>query len=216
MRAVRRALALLALCAAGGATAGTVFDHPADRAQLERDLAPAIATLRDARVLRGAYAQEKRLHELPRPLSAEGTFLFARGIGIAWRTVKPFESELVITEREIVQRDSGGTTLRLSAEQQPGVRTVAAVFAAVFALDFDALQAMFELHSRRSGAGWELGLRPRAGMAGAIREITVVGARHVERVRLSDTHGDVTDIRLSGIEASAGALTADERRQFGP
>lgn len=214
-----RALALLAALAAAGPAAGAtdpVFDHPADRAQLERDLAPAIATLRAARVLRGAYAQEKRLHELPRPLLADGTFLFARGVGIAWRTVRPFESELVITDREIVQRDSGGVALRLSAEQQPGVRTVAGVFAAVFALDFDALQSLFDLYSRRSGAGWELGLRPRPGMAGAIRQITVGGRQHVERVRLSDTRGDETDIRLRDTSVSAEDLSAEEQRRFNP
>jgi hypothetical protein len=218
----------------GTAAADTVFDHPADAAQLARDLAPAIATLRDARTLRGTYTQKKILHEVPRPLLAEGTFLFARDVGIAWRTVKPFSSELVITRRAILQRDRGGASSQLSAERQPAVRTVAEVFFAVFALDFAALEPLFELYSRRAAAapgasagglkvfsmtpaaGWELGLRPKAGLGGAIRQITVGGRRHVERVWLSEVSGDEADIRLRDTVASGEALSAEEQQRFSP
>lgn len=210
------ALAVAASAAAAAPLPDSVFDHPADAAQLARDLGPAVATLRDALSLRGTYTQKKTLHELDKPLLAEGTFVFAREVGIAWRTVKPFDSELVITGREIIQRDRGGASLRLSAEQQPGVRAVAGVFFAVFALDFAALESLFELHSRRTPAGWELGLRPRPGLAGAIRQITVRGRAHVERVLLSDANGDETDIRLRGTVASSEGLSAEELRRFGP
>lgn len=213
-------VAALLLCATQAAPANSVFDHPADAAQLARDLEPAVAGLRQAQTLRGRYRQTKVLHEVPRPLLAEGTFVFARGVGIAWRTVKPFASELVITREAIVQRDGAGQVLRLSAGQQPGVRALAGTLEAVFALDFAALGSLFELHSQRTdqapASAWELGLRPRRGMGGAVQSIVVSGRSQVERVVLHDSSGDVTDIRLSGTRASSEPLTAEEIQQFLP
>lgn len=201
--------------AANAAPAQTVFDHPADSAQLARDLAPTLATVRNARTLRGRYVQQKRLHEVPRPLRAEGSFLFVRGLGIAWRTEVPFESELVITQSDIIQREGATTTLHVSAAQQPGIRVVAGIFNAVFALDFDALGAMFELYSRRNGDRWELGLRPRAGQAGALRSVTVSGRKQVERVHFDEANGDMTDLDLKG-QASAEAPSAEDQQRFKP
>ena len=194
--------------------ADSVFDHPASAAQLEKDLAPATATLRTARTLRGAYRQEKKLHEVPKPLVAEGTFLFARDVGILWRTVTPFASELAITRDQIVQREGDGTTFRIAAEQQPGVRTVAGIFFAVFALDFDALASQFQLFSRAQPAGsWALGLKPRAA-AGPVRDIVVTGRRQVDRVQLTGADGDLTDIRLRDAKASPDPPTADELKSL--
>jgi len=195
---------------------GNVFDHPVTAHELTRDLGPVTATLRDAQVLRGLYSQTKRLADVPRPLLAQGSFLFARDTGLLWRTTKPFESELVITRNEILQREPGGGLVRVSADDHPAVRSVAAIFFAVFALDFDALESMFQLYSRGFGAGWELGLRPKAGATGPIREIVVSGDRHVERVLLRDARDDTTDIRLRNTAASRSRLSADEMTVFQP
>lgn len=193
---------------------GSVFDHAVSAAELRRDLGPLTATVRDAQVLRGAYSQIRRLADVPKPLQAEGSFLFARDTGLLWRTVKPFASELVITRDRIVQHEPGGETVRVSADQQPAVRTVAAIFFAVFSLDFEALESMFQLYSRGFGAGWELGLRPKPGVAGPIEEIFVSGDRHVEQLRLRDARGEVTEIRLRNSAASRSGLSADEMTVF--
>jgi hypothetical protein len=228
-RRVNRVVALAILACLPGvlspafadtASRDSIFDHPADAAQLARDLSPALGTVRGARTLRGTYVQKKRLHELPHPLVAEGTFLFVRDLGIAWRTEKPFPSELVITANDILQRDGGNTTMRISADRQPGVRTVAAVFFAVFALDFDALANNFELYSRGAGDGpgskrWQLGLKPRGKQAGAVREIVVSGRTQVEDVHLAEANGDTTDLSLKG-KPSADAPTAEEQQRFAP
>ncbi|HUR39899.1 MAG TPA: outer membrane lipoprotein carrier protein LolA [Verrucomicrobiae bacterium] len=209
------AAALLALGPAV-ATAADVFAFPATAQTFERDVATATRVLRDAQVLRGQYEQEKRLKGVPRPLKAEGDFLFARGRGIAWMTRKPFESELVITTTDIIQREGGRVSMRLSAAQQPSVRVVADVFAAVFALDFDALAARFKLYSRTVPGGWELGLRPHDGQGGALRQIVVSGGKHVQRVRVSDTNGDETAIRLRNTVVANKPATAEELKRFTP
>lgn len=215
---MRRVFGLALWLVIQGAQAASVFDHPVTAEQLLRDLGPMTATMRDAQTLRGNFSQSKTLTGLPRPLLAEGSYLFARERGIAWRTVKPFESELVITKKEIIQRDAGSTTLRTTAERQPGAEAVTGIFFAVFALDFPALEKLFVLHSRRSAADqsatWELGLLPRPGMGDAIQRIVVFGGQRVHRIVLLDQHGDETDILLRDSAASNEPLSAADENRF--
>jgi hypothetical protein len=213
---------LLALLLAGAALPlaaappASVFDHPATPATLAQQLGPATAGLTGAQTLRGSYVQKKTLQGVPRPLEAEGTFVFVRSRGIAWRTVRPFDSELVITPTRIIQREGGRVSMHLAAARQPSVRVVAEIFTAVFALDFEALAARFELFSRPHGDGWELGLRPRAGAVPALKQLVVSGRQHVERVRVSDANGDETDIRLRDTKVSAAVPAPDELKRFEP
>lgn len=214
-----RALALLlALVAAPAvaAPASSVFDHPTTAPALAQQLSGATQGLRDAQSLSGSYVQLKQLAGVPRPLEASGTFLFVRGRGIAWRTTQPFETELIITATDIIQREGGRVALHLSAARQPSVRVVADIFAAVFALDFQALAARFELFGRRVGSGWEVGLRPRAAGGGGPKQIVVSGRNQVARVRVLDRNGDKTDIRLRDTELSAAVPAADELKRFEP
>lgn len=182
-------------------------------------LAPLTGTLRQARTLRGAFTQRKTLKELPRPLVAEGTFLFVREHGILWRTTMPFASELVITREALVQRDGSDTPgLRLPADSNPAVRLVSEIFMAVFGLDFTTLDRIFALFGERLKTppkSWVLGLLPREkAMAGAMRDIVLEGSAQVRRVTLRDTQGDVTEITLRGTVASRKAPAAEEQKLF--
>lgn len=211
-RALRFGFVLALLCLGVPAQA-SVFEHPANVAELSRMLAPATRGLDAARSVRGAYRQTKQLAELPRPLVSEGDFLFARDLGIAWRTRTPFASELLITPDALVQR-SGGAEQRVDAREQPAVRTIASVFFAVFSLDFEALSGLFELYGEQATDGsWTLGLRPRQP-TGAVDEIEVSGGRSVDQVLLRERGGDRTRIELSATELSATELSADDRARF--
>jgi hypothetical protein len=221
-RAIARVIGALGVLLAllspplAAAAAPSVFDHPTTAPALAQQLSGATQGLKGAQTLRGGYTQLKHLAGVPKPLEASGTFLFVRGRGIAWRTTQPFESELIITSTDIIQREGGRVAMHLSAARQPSVRVVADIFSAVFALDFEALAARFELFGRRVGAGWEVGLRPRAGGGAGPKQIVVSGRRQVERVRVADSNGDQTDIRLRDTTLSAAAPAADEMKRFDP
>lgn len=214
-----RGLALfLALTTGAAASAATVFDHPVTAAELTQTLAPITGTLRGARTLHGAFTQRKTLKELPRPLLAEGTFLFVREHGILWRTTAPFVSELVITREALLQRDDGDAAgMRLSADSNPAVRQVSQIFMAVFGLDFAALERIFTLYGERQKTRWTLGLRPRdKAMAGAMQDIVVKGAAQVSRVTLRDSQGGITEITLRGTVSSSDPPGVDQLRPFTP
>jgi formylmethanofuran dehydrogenase subunit E-like metal-binding protein len=189
-----RLLVLLAVLLAAPARAQDVFDSPATAETFAHDLREAAQTLKGAKTLRGDYVQDKSLAGVPHPLHAEGSFVFVRDLGIAWLTSKPFESELVITGDDIIQRENGKVSMHLSASQQPAVHVVSEIFSAVFALDFDSLSANFELYSRKAGRGWELG----------------------ERVRVQDANGDETDIHLRASVVSQAAPATEELKRFRP
>lgn len=208
-------LMFLAAPAMAAEPSGTVFDHPATAESFAHDLRDATQTLKGAKTLRGKYTQDKQLSGVPKPLHAEGSFVFVKDLGIAWLTTKPFESELVITGSDIIQRENGKVSMHLSAAEQPAVHIVSEIFEAVFGLDFERLSASFDLYSRRLGKGWELGLKPREAN-GALRDIVVAGDREVRRVLVNDANGDSTDIRLKASVVSSSAPAAEELRRFSP
>lgn len=223
-RSGKRWLALLLLAptlafAAGGSPVDSalnpVFDHPADTAQMKQMLAPVTRRLDGAAALRGQFTQRNLLHGLPQPLRSSGDFLVARGLGVDWHTLKPFDAEVVLTPQALIQR-SGGTTQTLGADQQPGLAAVARTFDAMFTLDLPQLAQRFKLYGSQNGKGWTLGLKPRdAVLAAHLAAVVVSGSDHPNQVTLYQAEGDRTEIVFSNVEVMP-ALSKAQRQRFSP
>lgn len=212
MRAGLLALLLLMAPAARPADPVAVTDA-AQLARLTRETARSLA---QAQVVRGAFVQQRHLTGLAKPLESDGRFLFARGTGIEWHTEQPFDSQFILTESGMTQRDEGGETLRVSVADQPALTVVARVFFALFALDFDALSQDFTMTGADTKGGpWRLVLKPKTAALGSVfRQAQVSGDATVKSVRLEDANGDVTEIELRDVQYDPKGLTADERRRF--
>ena len=201
--------------AANAAAADSVFTHPAVAVDLARLTRATAQSLEQAKAVRGKFVQRRYLADLAQPLESSGTFLFARAAGIEWHTVQPFDSQFLLAESGITQRDEGGVSLRIEASEQPALAVVSRVFFALFALDLPALSHDFELYGEARGKGWVLGLKPRAEALGSVfRQAIVSGDATVERVVLEDGNGDRSEIILSGVQYDPAGMTADERRRF--
>ena len=220
MRYARRGLLALLLAATPGiattgAAADPVFSHPAKAHELAQLTRATAQSLTKARAVRGKFVQRRYLADLARPLESSGKFLFARDAGIEWHTELPFDSQFLMAESGITQRDEGGVTLSIKASEQPALAVVSRVFFALFALDLDALSHDFELYGEPRGGGWVLGLKPRAEALGSVfRQAIVSGGASVERVVLEDGNGDRSEIVLQGVQYDPAGMTADERRRF--
>lgn len=194
-----------------------VFQHPASAAELTTLLGGVAKTRSAAAVLRGNFVQRKFLHELPQPLLSSGEFLVARGTGVDWRTHKPFESEVVMTPKALIQRGPDGKPQRVNASQQPGLAAVSQVFDALFALDIDQLAQSFTLFGEKDGGsagGWWLGLVPREpAFAKVIARIVVNGAAEPKLITLFEASGDRTEIALADISAQ-DTLADTDRQHF--
>lgn len=212
--------AIAATPAPGGDADGAVpavFAHAASAEQLQAMLGPAGTRLRSAAVLRGPFTQRKRLHELPQPLVSNGEFLVARGLGVDWHTQKPFDASVVLTPRALIQRGADGSTKRISADEQPGLRAVGEVFDALFTLDLAKLGQTFELYGEPGEQGaWTLGLVPReAAFAKVMSRIVVSGAAQPARIALYERSGDRTEIEFGKLETQ-DALAEADRKRFAP
>lgn len=194
---------------------GSVFAHRAMPARLAAITRPAATALANARVVRGKFVQRRYLTGLTKPLESSGSFLFAKEAGIEWHTEKPFDSQFLLTDNRITQRDEGGVSLEIQASDQPALAVVARVFFALFALDVDSLSQDFELYGQARGAGWQLGLKPRAEALGSMfRQALVEGSGAVHRVTLEDGNGDRSEIEFQSVIFDRQGLTPDERRRF--
>lgn len=195
--------------------AQAVFAHPADAAAIKAALAPVVM-LAAAPVISGSYTQDKFLHALPKPLRASGDFLLVRNLGIAWRMVLPFPSELIITRDALIERQAGGSTTRIATDQRPTIRQVGRILLAVLSLDFDQLDPLFTLSLiNTSGPGWQLGLQPKqAGAAGVIRAIVVSGHHQIERVHVFEADGERVEIELHDTQVSNVPADTAQRARF--
>ncbi len=194
----------------------SVFSHPATPAQLATLTGAAARSIADAKVVRGRFVQRRHLAGLTRPLESSGKFVFARGSGIDWHTLQPFDSQFLLTGSRITQRDEGGVSLQIEAAEQPALAVVSRVFFALFELDLDKLSQDFELYGESVGnGGWVLGLKPRTdALGGVFRQAIVRGAAEVSRLTLEDGNGDASEIEFHDVSFDARGLTPDELRRF--
>ena len=172
--------------------------------------------LKVAPVLRGDFEQTKTLKGFRNPLVSKGEFLVARGQGVWWHTLQPFESTLVVTPTKLFTRNADGSASSLvDAQAEPGLQQVNALIFSLLAADVDVLADKFTVVAHSVGAaGWTLTLTPRdANIARFLVRATLAGERDVQTVRIDEARGDVTQIRFSRQLPSA-ALAPDEAARF--
>jgi outer membrane lipoprotein-sorting protein len=172
--------------------------------------------LKVAPVLKGEFEQTKTLKGFRNPLVSRGEFLVARGQGVWWHTLAPFETTLVVTRTRLFTRNADGSTTNLAdAQAEPGVRQVNELIFALLAGDPDALADKFEVAAQPVGAaGWTMTLTPRdANVAKFLQRATLAGERDVQSVRIEEARGDVTQIRFSH-QLPAQALAPAEAARF--
>jgi outer membrane lipoprotein-sorting protein len=172
--------------------------------------------LKVAPVLKGEFEQTKTLKGFRNPLVSKGEFLVARGQGVWWHTLQPFESTLVVTPTKLFTRNADGSASNLmDAQAEPGLQQVNALIFSLLAADVDVLADRFTVVSQPVGAvGWTLVLTPRdANIAKFLVRATLAGERDVQSVRIDEARGDVTQIRFSRQVPSA-ALSAEDAARF--
>jgi hypothetical protein len=163
-------------------------------------------------VLKGEFEQSKTLKGFKNPLVSHGEFLVARGQGVWWHTLRPFESTLVVTKTRLFTRAADGSADNLmDAQTEPGLKQVNELIFSLLAADLDVLADRFVVAAQAVGAnGWTLTLTPRdPNIAKFLVRATLAGERDVQSVRIEEARGDVTQIRFSH-QVPSGALAADE------
>ena len=225
MKMLLRMAALAAAAALGSLSvaAAAAPPSPASASSASAFSAPAAdfmklvhERLKVAPVLKGQFEQTKTLKGFRNPLVSKGEFLVARGQGVWWHTLQPFESTLVVTPTKLFTRNADGSASSLvDAQAEPGLQQVNALIFSLLAADVDVLADKFTVVAHSVGAaGWTLTLTPRdANIARFLVRATLAGERDVQTVRIDEARGDVTQIRFSRQLPSA-ALAPDEAARF--
>lgn len=166
-------------------------------------------------VVRGDFIQSKYLAELDQPLISSGQFVLARGHGLIWQVEKPVKTTLVIGQTQWVQSNNGHETLRIDANQQPGLNVVAAMLLAVFQGDEARLRNFFDIDSDKAKDPWTMQLKPKtAAVAKFIHSLTIEGNESINRIEINEAGGDRSVIQLRNTAPDPAGLSAAEQAEF--
>lgn len=124
--------------------------------------------------VRGHFVQSRQLKVLKKPLISQGQFIFDKEQGLIWQQIKPFESLLILKDKQLIQRDSQGRVQVSKADASASAAAMGdllpSLVRAMLGGDISGLSENFELHflitdklntEKLSPDGqWQLGLTP--------------------------------------------------------
>lgn len=205
---------LTAACCALALSSVAQTATPAAPATLEL-LAQVRQRVQDAPVVRGGFEQLKTVKGFKQPLRSGGDFVVARGKGIVWHVVRPFESTLVVKPDSLQSRGSDGKlTTQIRAQDEPVLRTVNAMLFAVMSANLTELAQHFEVTGQATPKGWSLHLVPRdPTLAQWLTAVDLQGNQFVQEVKLREARGDSSVIRLVDPVAE-NAMRPQDAAQF--
>ncbi|MDC7219036.1 MAG: outer membrane lipoprotein carrier protein LolA [Spirochaetales bacterium] len=142
-------------------------------------------------LMRADYTQAKYIAALDRELPGSGVFLFHGERGMAWMVEKPFPMELVINDRELIQRSRSGQSQTLSFEENPSFHGFSQTVQAIFRGDYDEVDRQYEIFFDSEGEGWEMALVPRdSSVKALIASFVLKGETDLEEFVINESTGD--------------------------
>ena len=197
---MRRRWLLLGLAAAAAGTRRTAAQAP-------------YRAVKPGEVLRGRFTQERRIKGFDRPLISSGAFVLAPGLGLIWRTERPFAIDTVITAAGLMQEVGGTETTRLTAARLPFLGRLYDLLGGALSGDWHALGSQFEMTQHGDARQWDLALVPRAGadpLAMPFRSITLRGGQFLDEVSIARLDDDSDRLVFSGQTLATGGLSDAE------
>lgn len=215
-----------------------LFTQTADTAQL----VALSQKLNLGETVRGNFVQSRQLKVLKKPLISQGLFIFDKEQGLIWQQIKPFESLLILKDKQLIQRDSQGRVQISKADASASAAAMGDLLPnlvrAMLGGDISGLSENFELHflstdklnveklspenfspeSLNTDGQWQLGLTPKDPlMKKAIANMVLEGGNTLQSLVLlsaapSESPQDMTRIDFSAL--SQGKLSETELAQY--
>jgi hypothetical protein len=194
-----------------------LFSQNADTAQL----VGLSQKLNLGETVRGQFVQSRQLKVLKKPLISQGQFIFDQTQGLIWQQIKPFESLLILKDKQLIQRDSQGRVQVSKADASASAAAMGdllpSLVRAMLGGDISGLSENFELHfliteSLNTDGQWQLGLTPKDPlMKKAIANMVLEGGDTLQSLVLLSAQ-DMTRIDFSAL--SQGKLSETELTQY--
>ena len=174
-----------------------VFSNPLEPKTMEA-FKTTCSRLAEHPCITGNFEQEKILSRLDRSLKSSGSFIIAAGLGMAWDTVKPFPSTLVLGKDYLIQSRPGGQKTLLNAQGNETFIRLAEIISTVFSGNARGLLDNFDVYYSGSAAAWELGLIPRDKTVGSFAETIIIkGDNAIRFIQICEQNGDMIKYILS-------------------
>ncbi|MGI2158781.1 outer membrane lipoprotein carrier protein LolA [Shewanella baltica] len=201
----------------------TLFSQSADTAQL----VALSQKLNLGETVRGHFVQSRQLKVLKKPLISQGQFIFDKEQGLIWQQIKPFESLLILKDKQLIQRDSQGRVQVSKADASASAAAMGdllpSLVRAMLGGDISGLSENFELHFLITDwlspdGQWQLGLTPKDPlMKKAIANMVLEGSDVLQSLVLLSAAPNVTPQDMTRIDFSAlsqGTLSEAELAQY--
>ncbi|QKG98457.1 outer membrane lipoprotein carrier protein LolA [Shewanella oneidensis MR-1] len=181
--------------------------------------------------VRGHFVQSRQLKVLKKPLISQGQFVFDKDQGLIWQQLAPFESLLILKDKQLIQRDSQGRVQVSNADASASAAAMGdllpSLVSAMLGGDISGLSNHFELHflaqetltkEKSAKENWQLGLTPKDPlMKKAIANMVLEGSDTLHALVLLSAAPSVSpqDItRIDFRELRQGKLSDAELAQF--
>jgi hypothetical protein len=176
--------------------------------------APAIdvTPLTEGQILRGRFEQQRFLQGFQAPLKSSGTFVLSPGLGLIWKTEKPFALTTIMSPAGLVQEVGGRETMRMPSARIPFMSKLYAMLGGALTGDWDALSNAFNITRKGEGKSWRLRLEPKRAddPAMPIRAMDLHGSRFLEDVDVIKPNGDHDRIVFLKQKLESAAPTPEE------
>ena len=193
---------LLVLALSMSLSMAAVFDHPVN-ATSKQELSSALLQMTRHDVVTGDFKQTKSIKKLNRDFVSTGTFRIAKTSGIAWKTQKPFPSELTVTDAGISERNVNGQVRVISSNDNPVFVQFSKTIQAVFSGNLSELETNFNIFCEKTSNGYMVGLVPREkAVQKVIANIVMDVSENLEKVVITDGEGSPVVYEFSNQKTS--------------
>lgn len=125
------------------------------------DLKSVCLGLSKTPVTKGDFTQIKTINAKGRQLKSTGNFIISPD-GIMWKTLKPFPSNLIVTEKAMIQISADGKKNVMSAADNQIFQNISNTLRSVFAGDSEELENTFNIEFIDKDDGlWTVMLTPK-------------------------------------------------------
>lgn len=159
-------------------------------------------------ITKGDFTQIKTINAKGRTLKSSGKFIISLE-GIMWKTLKPFPSNLIVTENAMIQIAADGKKNVMSASDNQIFQNISKTLRSVFAGDSKELENNFKVAFENKENGlWSVVLTP--------KDSTIAAVMQTLELSGSSTNTQVTLLSLELQETSNNKIRYEFSNQIYP
>lgn len=159
-------------------------------------------------ITKGDFTQIKTINAKGRTLKSSGNFIISLE-GIMWKTLKPFPSNLIVTENAMIQIAADGKKNVMSASDNQIFQNISKTLRSVFAGDSKELENNFKVaFENKENSLWSVVLTP--------KDSTIAAVMQTLELSGSSTNTQVTLLSLELQETSNNKIRYEFSNQIYP